>query len=76
LFEEQGTRVLLSVENSLGRRVDAHVQLELIDPAGAVRATAQSDDQIKPGVNTLVIPIALWLSGKSATDKVCGEVMS
>jgi P pilus assembly chaperone PapD len=28
LFEEQGTRVLLSVENSLGRRVDAHVQLE------------------------------------------------
>jgi A-macroglobulin TED domain/Alpha-2-macroglobulin family/MG2 domain/Carboxypeptidase regulatory-like domain/A-macroglobulin receptor binding domain/Macroglobulin domain MG3 len=68
LFEEQGTRVLLSVENSLGRRVDAHVQLELIDTDGAVRATAQSDDQIKPGVNTLAIPIALWLSGKSATD--------
>jgi hypothetical protein len=68
LFEEQGTRVLLSVENSLGRRVEAHTKLELIDTDGTVRATAEQDDQIKPGANTIVAPIGLWLSGKAATD--------
>ncbi|MDX6405428.1 MAG: hypothetical protein QOH70_2883 [Blastocatellia bacterium] len=68
LFENEGTRVLLAVENSLGRRVAAHVQLELIDIDGAVRAKAEANDQIKSGANTLNIPIALWVSGKSATD--------
>src|SRR5712692_6467938 len=68
LFEEQDTSVLLAVENSLGRRVDAHLKLELIDTDGAVRATAERDYQIKPGANALAIPIALWLSGKAVTD--------
>src|SRR6266404_239977 len=67
LFEEQDTSVLLAVENSLGRRVDAHLKLELIDTDGAVRATAERDYQIKPGANALAIPIALWLSGKPVT---------
>ncbi len=68
LFEEQGTRVLLAVESALGRRVDAHIRLELIDKDGAVRAIAERDDQIKPGTNTVAAPIGLWLSGKDATD--------
>jgi hypothetical protein len=68
LFEEQATRVMLSVENSLGRRVNAHIKLELIDADGAVRATAESDQEIKPGSNTIAIPIALRLSGKAAAD--------
>lgn len=68
LFEEQATRVLLSIENSLGRRVNTHVRLELIDTYGTVRATAESDQEIKPGGNTVTVPIALWLSGKAATD--------
>ncbi|HSP64282.1 MAG TPA: MG2 domain-containing protein, partial [Pyrinomonadaceae bacterium] len=68
LFEEQDTRVLLGVENSLGRRVDAHIKLELIDTDGVVRATAERDDQIKPGASAVAIPIALWLSGKAVTD--------
>jgi hypothetical protein len=68
LFDEQGTRVLFSVENLLGRRVDAHVKLELIDTDGSVRAMAESDAQINPGANTVTLPIGLWLSGKSATD--------
>ena len=68
LFEEQGTRVLLAVENSLGRRVDAHLKLELLDTDGGVRATAEREDQIKPGANTIAIPVTLWLSGKAATD--------
>src|SRR5260370_20232357 len=68
LFEEQDTRVLLAVENSLGRRVTAHLKLELIDPDGTVRAAAERDDQIKPGANMIATPIGLWLSGKAATD--------
>src|SRR6266404_5187563 len=68
LFEEQDTRVLLAVENSLGRRVSAHLKLELIDTDGTVRAAAERDDQIKPGANIIATPIGLWLSGKAATD--------
>jgi hypothetical protein len=68
LFEEQATRVQLSIENSLGRRVNARLKLELIDTDGVVRATADSDQEIKPGGNTVAVPIALWLSGKAATD--------
>ncbi len=68
LFEEQDTRVLLAVENSLGRRVSAHLKLELIDTDGTVRAAAERDDQIKPGANLIAAPIGLWLSGKAATD--------
>src|SRR5260370_26908556 len=61
LFEEQDTRVLLAVENSLGPRVHAHLKLELIDTDVAVLATAEPVDQIKPGANGLAIPIALCL---------------
>jgi len=68
LFEEQATRVLLSLENSLGRRVNAQIKLELIDTDGAVRATAESNEDIKPGVNTVAVPIGLCLIGKAATD--------
>jgi hypothetical protein len=68
LFEEEGTRVLLSVENLLGQRADAHIKLELIDTDGSVRATAESNAAIKPGANLVEIPVGLWLSGKSATD--------
>ena len=68
LFEEQGTRVVLAVENPLGQRVDAHLKLELIDTGGAARATVERDYQLKPGPNELTVPIALWLTGKAATD--------
>src|SRR2546430_11955662 len=59
LFEEQGTRVVLAVENSLGPRVDAHIKLELIDTDGAPRATVAGDYQIKPGAHEVMIPISL-----------------
>ena len=68
LFEEQGTRVVLPIENSLGQRVDTHLKLEIIDPDGAARATVERDYQIKPGPNELTVPVALWLTGKAATD--------
>jgi len=67
-FDEPGPRILLAIENPLGRRLDAHITLELIDTDGAVRAKANRDDQIRPGAHIVAIPIALSLSGKMASD--------
>ena len=73
LFTEQGALVVLTVENSLGQRVDAHIKLELIDTDGAARAAVERDYQIRPGANELTVPVALWLSGKAATHT--GELL-
>jgi hypothetical protein len=68
VFEEAGTRVQLAVENALGRRADAHVQIELLDTDGVIRAQSDTTNQINPGASALNIPINLWLSGKSASE--------
>jgi hypothetical protein len=67
-FEEEGTRVSLAVENSLGRAVDTHIKVELIDTSGQARALADHDEQLKPGANTVVVPVAIRLAGQSVTD--------
>lgn len=89
LFEDQATRVLLSVENSLSRRVNAHIKLELIDTGGGIHATAERNEEIKPGSNTVAIPIAYGYPERRqpirlkcfgtvcvTSNQVCGEVMS
>jgi hypothetical protein len=68
IFDEQATRVLLALENPLGRIAKAQIKLELLDKDGAVRATAESSEEIKPGAGTLAVPITLRLSGKAAND--------
>ncbi|HEX6187757.1 MAG TPA: MG2 domain-containing protein, partial [Pyrinomonadaceae bacterium] len=67
-FDEQGTRVVLPVENALPQTLDARVKLELLETDGAIRAPVAHDYQLKSGRNELTIPLALWLSGKAATD--------
>ena len=67
-FEEQSTRVVLDIDNPLAQRISADVKLELIDTGGVVRFTAQSQEQIRPGKNSLSLPIALSLPGKAAPD--------
>ena len=67
-FDEQGTRVVLPVENALPQTLDARVKLELLDTDGAIRAPVAHDYQLKSGRNELTIPLALWLAGKAATD--------
>src|SRR5437667_1166712 len=57
LFEEQDTRVLLAVENSLGREVKQHILIELIDPQNHIRAAADRVESIGRGTQTL--PVAL-----------------
>ncbi|MDX6385796.1 MAG: hypothetical protein QOK48_3369 [Blastocatellia bacterium] len=68
VFGAEGTRVLLAIENSLGRQVDAQVQIELLDTDGAIRARAETTSQIKSGAAALDLPIDLKLSGKSASE--------
>ena len=68
VFDEQATRVLLSLENPLGRLAKAQIKLELIDKDGAVRATTVSSEVIKPGASSVAVPITLRLTGKEATD--------
>ena len=67
-FAETGTKVVLPVENALDHPVDAHVKLELLDPDGVTRATVERDCQISRGRRDLTFPIALSLTGKSATS--------
>jgi A-macroglobulin TED domain/Alpha-2-macroglobulin family/MG2 domain/Carboxypeptidase regulatory-like domain/A-macroglobulin receptor binding domain/Macroglobulin domain MG3 len=67
LFEEQGTRVLFEVENSLTQQVDGILKIEITDTDGVVRATAERETQVKPGRNSLTVPIALALKGKETT---------
>jgi hypothetical protein len=68
LFEEQGTRVLLEVESSLTQRVDGLLRIELVDSDGTVRIRAERLEQIKPGENSLAIPIELARPGKGTSD--------
>lgn len=67
LFTETDTRVLLALDNALGRRVDAHIRLELIDLNGQVEAKAVFDDQIKPGAHPIDIPVGLTFTKDADT---------
>jgi A-macroglobulin complement component/alpha-2-macroglobulin family protein/MG2 domain-containing protein/carboxypeptidase family protein/A-macroglobulin receptor/macroglobulin-like protein len=61
LFEEQGTRVVLPIENSLGRVTEAHLKIEIIDTDNASVATAERDFEIKAGPSEATVPITLSL---------------
>ncbi len=68
VFAAEGTHVLLEIENSLGRQVDAQVQIELVGTDGAIRARTETTNQIKSGAAALNLPIDLKLTGKSASE--------
>ena len=64
--DEAKTRMLLredlvhlAVENTAGREVAARVRLELLDPVNNVLASAESDETIRSGSTTLVLPLRL-----------------
>src|SRR6185436_17787474 len=61
LFEEQGTRVLLPIENSLGRQVDATVKIEIVNTENVIVATAERNTAVKPGPHELHLPVSRWL---------------
>ncbi|MFZ0750499.1 MAG: MG2 domain-containing protein, partial [Pyrinomonadaceae bacterium] len=67
-FDDQGTRVVIPVENALGRPIAARVKLVLLDTDGVTRAASGQDYQLKSGRNELTIPLAVRLTGKAATN--------
>ncbi len=67
LFTETDNRVLLALENSLGRPVDVRVSLEIIDTGGSIEAKTSSDAQLKPGANAISAPFK-WRDTLSESD--------
>ncbi|HEX8845621.1 MAG TPA: MG2 domain-containing protein [Pyrinomonadaceae bacterium] len=69
LFEKERTGPLLVVENSLGRRLEAHVQVELLDPQGSVRASAGEDVTITEGAAQLFVSLPFRPSDLKAAER-------
>ena len=65
LFEEQGSRVILPIENSLTRSTSARVKIEVIDTDNAPIVTVEKDYEIRPGASEVTIPLALSLRNQS-----------
>jgi hypothetical protein len=55
LFDDGKTGASLVVENPAGRSVAANVRVELIDPQGVVRSSAERGELIREGTTTLFI---------------------
>jgi hypothetical protein len=58
-LEEAQTRVSLEVESGGPRSFNARVTIALLDPRGKVRAEASTDVSVRPGKNSLSLPIKL-----------------
>ncbi len=66
LFEEQGTRVVLPIENSLGHQVDASIKIEIINTDGITIATVEQKARLNVAWNEVTLPIARWV--RALTD--------
>src|ERR1044072_4136290 len=66
LFEEQGTRVLIPIENSLGHQVDANLKIEIINTDNVIVATAEQKARLNVAWNEVTLPIARWV--RALTD--------
>jgi len=61
LFAEQGTRVVLPIENSLGRQVDANIKIEIVNPDNLTVATAETSARLNIAGNEVTVPVSRWL---------------
>lgn len=68
-LQEDRTSIALAVENPTGRTLAVRVQLELLDPRGKLRASAERDETLKRGQAEVVIPIPLELNMKDQKDR-------
>lgn len=57
IFSDADTNVTLPITNSLGRQVAATIKVELLDPDGDLCAKTNREVLIKPGANTVSVPI-------------------
>lgn len=68
-FEEARTRVSLEVESGVQSPFGARVTLALLDPLDKIRSEASSDVSIRPGKNSLSIPIKLPYAELSEAER-------
>jgi hypothetical protein len=61
LFAEQGTRVVLPIENSLGRQVDAKIKIEIVNPDNVTVAAAETSARLNIAGNEVTVPVSRWL---------------
>jgi hypothetical protein len=69
LLEENRVGASLVVENSLGREARARIRVELIDPQGRVRASAEREEIIKTVAAAHFIPLPFRYSGLEAAER-------
>jgi hypothetical protein len=69
LLEENATKVSLAVVNPLGRELAARVRLEVLDPKGLVRGSAETDETIKRGASALVLSLPVKLAELSGNER-------
>ncbi|HUK29622.1 MAG TPA: MG2 domain-containing protein [Candidatus Acidoferrum sp.] len=71
-FLPNETTVDLPIENLTHVKISAHILLELVDPKGLVRAHAEKDEMLSPGVDKLKISFPAFPEKK---DKKTEEVL-
>jgi A-macroglobulin TED domain/MG2 domain/Alpha-2-macroglobulin family/Carboxypeptidase regulatory-like domain/Alpha-2-macroglobulin bait region domain/Macroglobulin domain MG3/A-macroglobulin receptor binding domain len=67
-FKERTARVSLAVEN-LSAELQAHIRLELLDPQDYVRASAERDEKLRPGLSNPVLDMPLEFSRLSPKER-------
>jgi hypothetical protein len=68
-WQEDRTSIALAVENPTSRTLVARVKLELLDPRGNLRASAERDETLKRGQAEVVIPLPLKLDMENQSDR-------
>ena len=68
LIETVKVSAALVLENSLGRKIEASVRVELIDPQGHVRSSVEREETIREGTATLFLPLPFQFSNLKETE--------
>jgi uncharacterized protein YfaS (alpha-2-macroglobulin family) len=68
-LEDKQTTLSLAIENPAGHAFPAHVRLEVLNPDGQAVAVVESDENIKSGNASLLIPLPLQLTGLSDDER-------
>jgi hypothetical protein len=69
LLEEKATKVSLAFVNPLGRELSVSVRLEVLDPEGKLRASAESEETIKRGSSALVLALPIEFAGLDKDER-------
>ena len=69
LFAEQETRVVLPIENALGRQVDANIKIEIVNTDNVTVATVDRSVRLNLAWNEVSLPVPNWVKRPSDDPK-------